>query len=134
MKSGRENRNSGVFGTRFERSGGPEAILFPKENHRSVRQRASLTAIRCRRVRVQSRVAIGFGAVGGAGSHRVLGLFFRTVSTIVIWDLGGPRGQTNTNKSIDLRPTESWRLLANLSDVRDSRSDPTSHARIPRMT
>ena len=59
------------------------------------RQRASLTAIRCRRVRVQSRVAIGFGAVGGAGSIILIAIFLRTDSTIARADLGGPRGHVS---------------------------------------
>ena len=72
-------------------------------------------------------MAIGFGAVGGAGSHRVLGLFLRTDSTIARADLGGPRGHVSLfNPTILISPT--------VSDDATSRADPTSHARIPRIT
>ena len=57
-------------------------------------------------------MAIGFGAVGGAGSHRVLGLFLRTDSTIARADLGGPRGHVSLfNPTIPIPPKvgEIWR-------------------------
>ena len=59
-------------------------------------------------------MAIGFGAVGGAGSHRVLGLFLRTDSTIARADLGGPRGHVSLfNPTIPIPPKvgEIWRLF-----------------------
>ena len=46
---------------------------------------------------------------------------------------GSPRAERPT-KIQDLGDTEIWRELARLSDVRNFRTDPTLHARIPRMT
>ena len=48
--------------------------------------------------------------------------------------LEGPRGRTAGSKIQDLTDTEIWRELARLSDDADFRTDPTLHARIPRMT
>ena len=48
--------------------------------------------------------------------------------------LEGPRGRTAGSKIQDLTDTGFWRVLANLSDDADFRTDPTLHARIPRMT
>ena len=76
-------------------------------------------------------IVVGFE---GAKSHRVLGLFFAPFPLSLSWVLGGPRGKFHHHCRTDSDPTESWRKLASVSDVRDSRSDPTSHARIPRMT
>ena len=134
MSAGRHPECRERFGTRFERFGGPEAILFPNIVYRSVCHPHSHTAIRYHCVLLQSRVAIGFGAVGGAGSHRVIGLFFAPFPLSLSWVLGGPRGKFHHHCRTDSDITEIWRDLAKVSDDATSRSDPTSHARIPRMT
>ena len=137
MSAGRHPECRERFGTRFERFGGPEAILFTNIVHRSVCHPQSHTAIRYHCVFLQSRVATGFGAVGGAGSIILIAIFLRTDSTIARADLGGPRGQSPRKEqwiSIPPKLGEIWRNLATLSDDATSRSDPTSHARIPRMT
>ena len=70
---------------------------------------------------------------GGAKSHRVIGLFFfkETYNTV---GFGRSPRAVSPKRTMDLRPTEIWRDLAKVSDDATSRSDPTSHARIPRMT
>ena len=75
-------------------------------------------------------MAIGFGAVGGAGSHRVLGLFLRTDSTIARADLGGPRGHVSLfNPTIPIPPTFGGFIRRCELPFR-----PHLHAHIPWMT
>ena len=75
-------------------------------------------------------IVVGFG---GAKSHRVIGLFFfkETYNTV---GFGRSPRAVSPKRTMDLDPTDRWRPLATLSDDATSRSDPTSHARIPRMT
>ena len=69
-------------------------------------------------------IVVGFE---GAGSHRVIGLFFAPFPLSLSWVLGGPRGKFRCCCRTDS-------AVADFSDDAVSRSDPTSHARIPRMT